>query len=152
MQTQPACCLISALIMFAFFFFFFYLSTQVTHSGVAFIEAMLLMCQVGKKINLGLFLPLSVTVCVSVNSARSVGFGSPWHCVATPRWEGEPEDPERESKLLWSPLSLWPHHGCSDSLRVWGSFREAARWLFHKVLACRLRAAHVGLERTVCYF
>ena len=75
MQTQPACCLISALIMFAFFFF--YLSTQVTHSGLVFIGAMLLMCQVGKKINLGLVLPLSVTVCVSVHSARSVGFGSP---------------------------------------------------------------------------
>ena len=42
--------------------------------------------------------------------------------------------------------------GIADSLSVCGSFREAARWFFHKVLACRLRAAHVGLERTVCYF
>ena len=77
-HANPTCMLSHLCFVYVcFFFFFFYLSTQVTHSGVAFIEAMLLMCQVGKKINLGLFLPLSVTVCVSVNSARSVGFGSP---------------------------------------------------------------------------
>ena len=70
-------CMLSHLCFNYVCFFFFYLSTQVTHSGLVFIGAMLLMCQVGKKINLGLFLPLSVTVCVSVHSARSVGFGSP---------------------------------------------------------------------------
>ena len=150
MQTQPACCLISALIMFAFFFF--YLSTQVTHSGLAFIEAMLLMCQVGKKINLGLFLQLSVTVCVSVNSARSVGFGSPWDCVAAPQWEGEPEDLKERVSSSEAPSVSGLTMGVADSLSVCGSFREAARWLFHKLLACHLRAAHVGLERTVCYF